>query len=235
MRKTSKTTKKTDQQQKMRTVMIASPSYDGKVEVWHCTALAETAKIALTKNINIIPIYMSYDALVQRARNDIFQMVYMNDIIDDLIFVDCDVDWNPADIFKLLDYDLPIVAAAVPKKSDIEQYSIKVSKKTDINDQGLFEVDGVATAFMRIRRDAVKKIYERSDEYNEPHKEKPIRMVFNIDIVNGELYSEDMVFCKKWKDMGGKIYVDPSIICAHTGNKRWIGNFYNWLKVFNKG
>ena len=222
-------------QEKMRTVMISAPSYDGKVDVWHCTALAETAKIGLTKNINIIPIYMSYDALVQRARNDIFQMVYMNDIVDDLIFIDCDVDWNPADIFKLLNYDLPIVAAAVPKKSDYEQYGVKASSKLEIDDNGLVEVDGVGTAFMRVRRDAVKKIYERSDEYNEPHKEKPIRMVFNIDIVNGELYSEDMAFCKKWKDMGGKIYVDPSIVCGHSGTKRWIGNFYNWLKVFNKG
>lgn len=222
-------------QEKMRTVMIAAPSYDGKVDVWHCTALAETAKIGLTKNINIVPIYMSYDALVQRARNDIFQMVYDNEVIDDLFFIDCDVDWNPLDVFKLLDYDHEIVAAAVPKKSDYEQYGIKSLSKLEINDEGLVEMDGVGTGFMRIRRDAVKKIYERSDEYSESHKEKPIRMVFNIDIVNGELYSEDMVFCKKWTDMGGKIYVDPSVVCGHSGTKKWIGNFYNWLKVFNKG
>lgn len=227
--------KTANKQEKMKTVLIASPSHDGKVDVWHCAALTETAKIGLTKNINIIPIYMSFDALVQRARNDIFQMVYMNDIIDDLIFIDCDIDWNPSDIFKLLDYNHEIVAVPVPKKSDYEQYNIKSLTKMEINDEGLVEVDGVGTGFMRIRKDAVKKIYERSDEYTEPHKEKPVRMVFNIDIIDGELYSEDMVFCKKWKDLGGKIYIDPSIVCGHSGTKKWIGNFYNWLKVFNKG
>ena len=81
---------------KMRNVLIAAPSYDGKVEAWHAFALMETAKIGLTKNINVMPLYVSYDALVQRARNDIFQVAANSDI-DDLFFIDTDVDWNPAD------------------------------------------------------------------------------------------------------------------------------------------
>ena len=63
------------EQPKLRNVMIAAPSYDGSVSAWHVSSLVETAKLGLTKGINIIPIYMSYDALVQRARNDIWSLL----------------------------------------------------------------------------------------------------------------------------------------------------------------
>lgn len=51
----------------MRNVMIAAPSYDGTVTVWHAASLSETCKMGLARGINVFCIYMSYDALVQRV------------------------------------------------------------------------------------------------------------------------------------------------------------------------
>jgi hypothetical protein len=56
-------------------------------------------------------------------------------------------------------------------------------------------------------------------------------MIFDIAIVNGELVSEDNVFCAKWKELGEKVYLDPTINLGHTGIKRWTGNFSEWIKV----
>lgn len=216
--------------QKVRTVLISAPSYDGKVNVWHATALTETVKIGLTKNINIFTVYMSYDALVQRARNDIFKLAYDNKV-DDLVFIDCDVDWRPSDLFKLLDHDVSVVAAPVIKKTDVSpQYSVKLLGEYKINEIGLAKVNGCATGFMRIRYDAIKSLYESSIEYREPHKEFPCRMIFDVRIIEGELWSEDIVFCDKWTKLGGSIYIDPSINCGHTGDKRWVGNFSSWIE-----
>ena len=114
-----------DEPQKMRTVMLAAPSHDGKISVWHAAALAETCKIGLANNINVMPLYMSFDSLVQRARNDLVKVAVETEV-DDIVFVDCDQDWNPADFFKLLNHDVDIVAAPVVKKSDMEQYNIKL-------------------------------------------------------------------------------------------------------------
>lgn len=213
---------------KMRNVLVAAPSYDGKVNVWHATALNETSKLGLTKNINVSAVYMSYDALVQRARNDIFKLAY-DAPIDDLVFIDCDVDWNPQDFFKLLEHDVQIVAAPIIKKSDAQHtYSVKLTSDYKIQDNGLAEVDGAATGMMRIRADAIKQIWEASEEYQERHKEEPSRMVFDVKLIDGELVSEDIVFCRKWTDLGGKIYIDPSINCGHSGEKRWVSDFSNW-------
>lgn len=225
-------TEETIDQPKMRTVMIASPSYDGKVNVWHASALSETCKIGLTKGINVICVYMSYDALVQRARNDIFKLA-LNSKVDDLFFIDCDVDWNPNDFFRMLDHDVAVVAAPVVKKSDMEQYGVKIAEKFNIEDNGLAIVDGIGTAFMRIRSDIIQKVWDASVEYRESHKEQPIRMVFEVRIANGMLQSEDISFCEKVVEVGEKVYVDPIVVCGHSGEKRWIGNFYQWIKLFS--
>lgn len=215
----------------MRNVMIAAPSYDGTITVWHASALSETCKMGLTRNINVFCIYMSYDALVQRARNDIVQLALELNV-DDLVFVDCDVDWLPEDFFKLLEHDADVVGGVYPKKTDFETYPVllhDVNRKPD--DDGLIEVDGLPMGFTRITRKALQAAWEIAREYREPHKEKPIKMVFDIGIdENGTLVSEDISFCKKWKASGGILYLDPSINLAHVGNKRWIGNFSGWLE-----
>ena len=223
----------TKQIEKTRVVLLASPSHDGKVSVWHVASLAETCKIGIANNVNIIPIYMSFDALVQRARNDIFKMAIDADV-DDLVFVDCDQDWNPMDFFRLLSHDVGVVAAPVIKKNDIEQYNVKLLGKFEVQENGLVEVDVAGTGFMRIRKDALKAIYDASEEYTEPHKPEPIRMVFDVKIIDGELCSEDNIFCRKWNDLGGKVYIDPLINPGHSGEKRWIGNFYEWIKLLRR-
>jgi hypothetical protein len=223
-------TPEVSEQPKMRTVMLAAPSYDGKVNVWHASALSETCKIGLTRNINVIAVYMSFDALVQRARNDIVKMA-IDSNVDDLFFIDCDMDWNPNDFFRMLEYDVGIVGAPVVKKSDFEQYNVKLTSQLKIEDNGLSIVDAVGTGMMRIRRDALLKLWEASPEYKEPHKPEPTRMVFDIQVIDGQLVSEDIVMCRKWVDMGEKIYIDPVVSCGHSGEKRWIGNFYEWYKV----
>jgi hypothetical protein len=83
----------------MRKVIIAAPSIDGKVNVWHASALAETSKMGVNFGVNFIAIYMSFDSLLQRARNDIFKLAYESQV-DDLIFIDSDIDWNPQDLFR---------------------------------------------------------------------------------------------------------------------------------------
>lgn len=216
-----------------KTVLLSAPSHDGKVNVWHATALAETCKVGLSKGINVIPIYMSYDSLVQRARNDIVALA-LEHKIDDLVFIDCDQDWKSQDFFRLLEHNVDVVGAPVIKKSDDEQYNIKILNTLTENELGLIEVTSVGTGFMRISRNALEKVWAISEPYKEFHKKQESRMVFDVKVIDGSLYSEDVIFCKKWKELGGKIYIDPSINCGHSGEKRWVGNFLKYSKNYLK-
>ena len=215
--------------------MIAAPSYDGTITVWHASALSETCKAGLAKDINVYCIYMSYDSLVQRARNDIVQLA-LDQGVDDLVFIDCDVDWNPEDFFRLLEHDADVVGGIYPKKGDEEDYPVKtLDGNMNFEESGLVEVEGIATGFLRLTRKALQTVSDDSIEYTESHKPKPIKMIFDIVVdEKGELISEDIVFCRKWRKLGGKVWLDPSIKLSHVGTKRWNGDFMSWLNKIKK-
>jgi hypothetical protein len=178
---------------------------------------------------------MSYDSLVQRARNDIAKLA-LDQEVDDLVFIDCDVDWNPEDFFKLLEHDADVVGGIYPKKGDEEDYPVKVlDGNMKFEESGLVEVEGIATGFLRLTRKALQTVSDDSIEYTESHKPKPIKMIFDIVVdEKGELISEDIVFCRKWRKLGGKVWLDPSIKLSHVGTKRWNGDFMSWLNKIKR-
>ena len=42
-------------------------------------------------------------------------------------------------------------------------------------------------------------------------------------------YSEDWMFCHRWKTMGGSIFVDVSILLTHTGTEDYKGSFISTI------
>ena len=222
-----------EDKQETRIVVIGTASYDGKVTAYHAASLSETIKIGVLNNINILPVYMSYDALIQRARNDLAKLIIDNENITDLFFIDADQDWNPTDFFKMLDLDVDVVGAPVIKKSGPELYNVKIVTEEfgEVLDNGLIQVDSVGTGMMRIKRNVIEKLWDISEKYIEVGQEEEKAMIFDIQIKDGQLLSEDVVFCNKWTDQGGDIYIDPLVNGGHTGDNRRIGNFMEWYKL----
>lgn len=216
----------------MRKVMIGTPAHDGRVDVWFANSLVNTVKLAMQRQVELVPIYMSYDSLVQRARNDIVRLA-IEENFDDLIFIDSDEEWNPEWIFKLLAYKEEVIGLPVVKKSDQMMFNIKAlptGLKTQQN--GLMEVEAVGTGFMKISSAALKKVWDASPEYK--NEGRTCRMVFDIKIENGDLVSEDNVFCQKWRSLGGKVFIEPSMTCNHIGVKKYQGNFLEYLKFLQQ-
>lgn len=212
----------------MRKVLIGTPAHDGRVDVWYCNSLVNTIKLSGKYNTEIHPVYMSYDSLIQRARNDLVRLA-LEEKFDDLIFMDSDQEWHPEWIFKLLSYEEDVVGGTVVKKSDQPLFNVKALKsglKQEKN--GLMEVEAVGTGFMKISRKALEAVWAGSPEYM--NENKKCRMVFDVQLINGELVSEDNVFCKKWRDLGNKVYIDPTMTCNHIGAKKYSGNFLAFLK-----
>ena len=207
--------------------MVAAPAHDGANNVWHTCALVNTAKQAIMRDINIIPIYMSYDSLVQRARNDIVKLALQMEV-DDLVFIDTDQDWDVDDFFKLIEHDVDVVGVPIRKKSDEETYNVKLLREYKVLENGLVDVDSVGTGMLRLTRKALLAVWNDSEEYLEQGKGMG-RMVFSVEIVGGVLCSEDVILCKKLNDNGIRVYIDPTLNAAHSGHKRWIGDFDTWI------
>jgi len=212
----------------MRKVLIGTPAHDGRVDVWYANSLVNTVKLAHQLGVEIHPVYLSYDSLVQRARNDLVRLA-LEENFDDLIFMDSDQEWDPAWIFKLLDYNVDVVGGTVVKKSEQPMFNVKVLKSgIRIGKDGLMEVEAIGTGFLRISRKALQAVWDASPEYT--NENKKCRMVFDVKLVDGELVSEDNIFCGKWRQLGGKVWIDPSMTCNHIGPKKYSGNFMEYLK-----
>ena len=209
----------------MKKVMVGTPCYDGRLDVWYTNSLMNTIKLGIKRDIEIIPIWISFDALIQRARNDTIQLALQQEF-DDLIWIDSDIEWEPEWFFKLLDYPVDIVGGTYPKKADREEYVLRIAKKNTVDPAtGLMEVDGLGTGFARMSRKSLQYLWDNSPSYMDPKDNKERRMICDVQVIDQSMYSEDIIMFLKLQQGGFKIWMDPNMTCNHIGPKKFTGNF----------
>lgn len=214
----------------MRRVLIGTPSYDGRIDVWFANSLISTVRMSYEKDVFVHAIYVSYDSLVQRARNALFKLA-LEGGYDDLFFIDSDVEWEPEWFFRLLERPEPIIGAALVKKGDEESYTAQILDKNlkYSKDGKLLDVDGIGTGFMKISKFALQKLWDMSDPYKTDEGDEQ-RMVCNVIVKDGVLISEDYVICKKWQSLGYKVWMDPTITINHIGIKKFKGDISSFIQ-----
>ena len=219
-----------------RKVLLGTPCFDGRPEAWYMHCVVQTIKACAARNIEITPILMSYDAMIQRARNDLLKLAL--DIgADDLLFIDADEVWEAAWALRLLDHDVDVVGGPVRKKTDdAELYNVRANSPFMPIDAktGLWIVNGIGTGFLRLSRSALQALWDQSADEEYEDNGKINRMVFNVAVVNRRLVSEDNFMCNRLTEAGFKIYLDPSFTVAHIGTKRYTGDFLAWITAMQR-
>jgi hypothetical protein len=213
-----------------RKVMIATPVYDGKVELDFMTSLFNTLELCMLNNIEMTMKTVIGCSLIQKARNELFKLAYEAEV-NDLIFIDSDQSWTKEDFGRLLDAKGDVVGGAVVSKNDLVHFNVKTFEPSFKFDGDMIEARAIGTGFFRITKRAIKMMWEASDEYVDgEHKS---RNVFEVKVVDGQLVGEDVCFCDKWRALGEKVYVHPSISISHIGKKRYSGSFEDYVRIAN--
>jgi predicted O-methyltransferase YrrM len=150
----------------------------------------------------------------------------------DLVFLDADVAWQAGDFLKLIGYERDVVAGIYPKKSGDDTYPVKFLPGEIWSDaDGLIEVQGVPTGFLRIRRAVLESLAKGAATYNAKNDGAyATACIFERQIHNGSRWGGDYVFCRKWRDAGGKIFIDPKMRFEHSGEETWHGSVGQWLR-----
>jgi len=218
----------------MKRVVIATPTYTGEVNMRYTCALLNTSRLGMMKGIDIQVCYTAGDALVQKSRNYLLTCA-LNNEADDLIFIDDDIEWDPEWVFKLLEYPVDVVGGVYRKKiDDAELYAVRLSEPLEGDSRtGLMKVTGLATGFLRLSRKACLALWESSEPYTNgmlPNE----KMIFDLKIENGELFSEDYVMSQKLIKLGFELWIDPRMCCVHIGPKSFVGHFIKWLEDNNR-
>lgn len=200
------------------------------MDVWYTNSLVNAVRMSAEHNVFLHPVYMSYDALIQRARNDLIALA-VNGGYDDLIFIDADIEFDPQWVFDLLAREEDVVGGTYRKKTDdAELYAVK-TKNTALKD-GLIKVEGLGTGFVKISSKALKAVWDASPEYK--NEGSVCRMVCSVEVIDGELYSEDTVLFKKLSQSGFDLWLDPKMTCYHIGTKKFVGSFQNHIEQVRK-
>jgi len=100
-------------------------------------------------------------------------------------------------------------------------------------ERGLIKLHDAGTGFMCIKRTAIDKMiaaYPELKYNNDLNTSAELNDYFYalfdtmLDPKDKRYLSEDYTFCRRWQDIGGDIWLDPSISLNHYGTFNFMGN-----------
>ena len=213
----------------MKRVLVATPSYDGKVDVWYASALHQTTLLGAQEGIYFHPIFMSYDALIQRSRNDLVALAVEQDF-DGILWIDADIEWAPQWAIEAVKSGKDALGLPCIKKSITEEsYNVKCKPEDLIvNDEGLIKVESIGTGFLYLSKKAFTHLWDTSQPYTHNGKDK--RWIFEVKIQDNDIISEDVLMCQKLREGGFEIFIDPKKTCNHMGQLKYGGDFAAFIE-----
>jgi hypothetical protein len=106
-------------------------------------------------------------------------------------------------------------------------------------ENNLMEIYTLATGFMMIQRSCIDKMiaahpqckYTDDCGFLQGEENRYAYSLFDCAIVNDHYYSEDWLFCHRWRLIGGQIFVDITIDLWHTGQEDYQGRLLSTLNI----
>ena len=100
------------------------------------------------------------------------------------------------------------------------KYYEKSADGTQLMQWNIFEARFVDLGLEQLRRDGVDDL---SHDDAIAYLKRALAIVPPADM--GQWWGEDFWFAQRWREMGGKVWVDPEISFTHRGSKAWAARF----------
>ena len=122
-------------------------------------------------------------------------------------------------------------------KHKLVDYNVNYNNGSLSVNDNLADVKHVATGFMMIKRNTIQKMSSAfpSTKYTDDvgfltsSENEFAYALFDCCVENGHYLSEDWLFCNRWRQMGGEIYIDITINLTHTGVEDFKGSYLSSL------
>jgi hypothetical protein len=188
---------------------------------------------------------LGHDSLITRSRNTLVAQFLNTPMATHLLFIDADISFEAEQVYQMLAFDQDFVAGVYPLK--VIDWSNAAIMRAASKGEGFEaapllyvgalcpdgERDGrFATGvycgggFMLLKRQAIERMVEAYPEtrYKSVHAYSNVKTAVNyalfdcmIDKDTNAYISEDFGFCQKWRDIGGKIWLDTEGRLTHIG------------------
>lgn len=164
---------------------------------------------------------------VRRGRNRIMHDFLHSDATH-MIAIDADIGFKGRDVLRLVAHAQAhpnAIVGATYRKKTLEKHDFAVlplSYPTPLGPTELLEVTALPGGFMCISRPIAERLAgaHHADWYHDPNiaGQRVIDLFApSIDPTTRDYYSEDYAYCLRWRDLGGRILLDPNIGLTHHG------------------
>ena len=232
---------------------LATPCYGCCMTVQYLASLLSLQGACLQRGVELVVDFIGNESLVQRARN-VLTARFVKSKATHLLFIDADIGFDPATVFRLLDHDKDVTTAIYPKKminwqavedkmkagsAEAPQqagldFNINLAGTSAQAKNGFVPVLDAATGFMLVKRELLERMNAAFEK--ELHCVNDIMgtnatvptyvALFDcmIDPDTRRYLSEDYAFCRRVQQQGGQIWADIASPLVHVGNQMYEGD-----------
>jgi hypothetical protein len=217
---------------KSRSVFIATPIARHPVRQYTVAAI-KTTVLLMKMGIGLEFEWVVGSSNLPRVRNELVAKFLASDCTD-LLFIDDDMGWEPNDVMRLLASDQPVIGIVGAKKvelpdDDIRKYCCRwLGQEITQDAMGAIEVLSIGTGFLKIERRVFEALIAAHPEWKLPGDPKMsdaeranYYRFFKFPHDDPDELGEDYDFCKSWRSLGGRIWVDPTTNLIHVGEKEY--------------
>lgn len=176
---------------------------------------------------------------VGSAREKLLWRAYHTDATH-FLYIDDDIGWQPQQVKRLINSGHDFCAGIYPKKSDKLEFPFYPMPGTPVFDpvSSFVEIAHCGFGFTMLRREAITsmiKHYHFDLHYVDVDEDRNGWGLFiNMICERGDgvriRMSEDVSFCQRWRDIGGRIWADPDADLIHAGRKEYRGTLRDVLR-----
>lgn len=227
-------------------IFIATPCFGGLVSQHYMQSVIGLMQFAGQAGFDAALALLGHDSLITRSRNTLVTQFLRMPLATHLLFIDADISFDAAQIQAMLNFDEDFVAGIYPLKvidwSDAATRRAAAAETYDAaplhyvgalcTDADLERKGRFATAiycgggFMLLKRRVIERMiaaypearYKTAHAYSNAEGEDNYALFECMIDRNTRAYvSEDFGFCQKWRDIGGKIWLDTEGKLTHIG------------------
>jgi hypothetical protein len=239
-------------------LFLSTPCYGGLCLERYMKSIVNLQMLLMREGVQLMLDTTENESLVHRARNVSIGRFMQKTDADYFMFIDADIEFDAQSVLRLLRSGHEVSVAVYPKKvvmwdqareavengdernmallSSSLVANIGATRRSVVN--GFVEVLDGPTGFMMISREALTKMHEhypelncKNDHQNRDFDEYCALFDCMIDPDSKRYLSEDYAFCRRWQQMGGKIYADCNTTLGHVGNLPFSGCLNDRLKA----
>jgi hypothetical protein len=239
-------------------LFLSTPCYGGLCLEKYMTSIIKLQLRLIKEGIQLMLDTTENESLVHRARNVAIGRFMQKTDADYFMFIDADIDFDAESVVRLVKSGHDVSVAVYPKKVVMWDQAKKAVEDGDERNMAMLSSSLVAnigaqrrsvengfvelldgpTGFMVISRGALDKMHEhftelkcKNDHQNRDFDEYCAVFDCMIDPESRRYLSEDYAFCRRWQQIGGKIYADIHTTLGHVGNLPFSGCMNERLKA----